>query len=108
MVVFLLGRRRQRRARQVQPHPAQRLGLVAVGDPGELGDHHIGLGRTDHLEREPRRAVLVLKRTVGGDILGPSVKLFTCTAPRTPCAAVTTPRQTRRLAESIAGDPVPL
>ena len=38
VVVLLLGRRRQRRARQIEAQPAQRLGLVAVGNPGEAGD----------------------------------------------------------------------
>ena len=34
VVVFLLVRRRQRRARQIEAQPAQRLGAVAVVDPG--------------------------------------------------------------------------
>ena len=70
VVIFLRLGRRQRRARQIEPQPAQRLGAVAVVDPGEARDQH-ALGRAE----QPQLAIAArplssASGAIGGDVLG--------------------------------------
>ena len=70
VVIFVLGRRRQRRARQIKPQAPQRLGAVAVRDPRR------GVAITTPLAVPTRRSVkrrspaLVFQRAIARDIFG--------------------------------------